>query len=129
MNKIVEALKKTGVFFVATIDGEQSRVRPFSAVEDIDGKVCLVTNNQKNVFRQMMDKPNIEISGMNKDGTWLRVTGKAVRLGSGEIAARFLDMEPALKKMYSAGDGIVEVIELADAKGTLYSFSGEPKEI
>ena len=54
MNKIVEALKQTGVFYLATIDGDQARVRPVSAVEEIDGHIYISTNRTKEMFKQMM---------------------------------------------------------------------------
>ena len=126
MNKIVEALKNAGVFFLATVDGEQSRVRPFGAVEEIDGKICLLTSNKKDVFKQVVAHPLVEMSGMNKDGTWIRVSGKLVRVEGDEAAAKFLELEPDLKRMYRAGDGNVEILELTQAKGTLYSFAAAP---
>lgn len=129
MNNIVAALKNAGVFFIATIDGDQSRVRPFGAVEEIDGKICLLTSNQKEVYKQIIAHPRVELSGMNKDGTWIRVSGKLVRIADDKIAAAFLDLEPELKRMYSAGDGKVEILELTEAKGTLYSFTAAPKEL
>ena len=129
MNTIVQALKKVGVFFVATIDGEQSRVRPFSAVEEIDGKICFITSNQKDVYKQIVLHPCIEISGMNKDGTWVRVNGRMKTLSDDKITQVFLDLNPGLKTMYSVGDGKVTILELTEAKGMLYSFTDTPKEI
>ena len=129
MNNIVSALKNAGVFFIATIDGEQSRVRPFGAVEEIDGKICLLTSNQKEVYKQIVAHPCVEMSGMNKDGTWIRVSGRLVRVADDKVVATFLDLEPDLKRMYSAGDGKVEVLELTEAKGTLYSFTDAPKAL
>ncbi|MBQ9206758.1 MAG: pyridoxamine 5'-phosphate oxidase family protein [Treponema sp.] len=129
MNTIVAALKNAGVFFIATIDGEQSRVRPFGAVEEIDGKICFLTSNQKDVFKQIMAHPCVELSGMNKDGSWIRVSGKMARVADDKVAAAFLDLEPELKKMYSAGDGKVEILELQNATGTLYSFTDAPKAL
>ena len=129
MNNIVSALKNAGVFFIATIDGEQSRVRPFGAIEEIDGKICLLTSNQKEVYKQIVAHPCVEMSGMNKDGTWIRVSGRLVRIADDKVVAAFLDLEPDLKRMYSAGDGKVEVLELTEAKGTLYSFTDAPKAL
>ena len=129
MNSIVSALKNVGVFHIATIDGEQSRVRPFGAVEEIDGKICLITSNQKDVFKQIMAHPCVEMSGMNKDGTWIRVSGKLLRIVDDKITATFLDREPQLKGMYAVGDGKVEILELTEAKGTLYSFGGAPQAL
>lgn len=129
MNKIVEALKKAGVFFIATIDGEQSRVRPFGAVEEIEGKICLLTSNQKDVFKQIMANPLVELSGMNKDGSWIRVSGRLKRIEDVKFAEKFLELEPDLKSMYSAGDGKVEVLALEEAKGKLYSFAAAAQDL
>jgi len=129
MNSIVSALKAVGVFYIATIDGEQSRVRPFGAVEEIDGKICLITSNQKDVFKQIMAHPCVEMSGMNKDNSWIRVSGRLVRVVDDKITATFLDLEPQLKGMYAVGDGKVEILELTEAKGMLYTFGGEPKAL
>ena len=129
MNSIVTALKNVGVFFIATIDGEQSRVRPFGAVEEIDGKICLITSNQKDVFKQIMAHPCVEMSGMNKDGSWIRVSGRLVPVTNDKLTATFLDLEPQLKGMYAPGDGKVEIMELTEAKGTLYTFGGAPQAL
>ena len=129
MNNIVSALKNAGVFFIATIDGEQSRVRPFGAVEEIDGKICLLTSNQKEVYKQIVAHPCVELSGMNKDGSWIRVSGRLVRVADDKIVGAFLDANPDLKKMYAVGDGKVEVLELTEANGTLYSFTDAPKAL
>lgn len=129
MNRIVEELKNTGVFYVATVDAVQPRVRPFSAVEDIGGKICLCTNNTKDVYKQMIANPKVEISGMNKDGTWIRVSGKVVRIDDDKVRAEMLEKEPSLKNMYHVGDGIFEVLKLEDAKCMKYSFTAAPEEI
>ena len=129
MNKIVEELKKTGVFYLATIDGDQARVRPISAVEDINGEVCFCTNNQKDMYKQMMAFPKVELSGMGKDGTWIRVSGKAVVIDSDEYRKTFLELEPSLGNMYHLGDGIFEVLKLEDAQCTKYSFTAAPEKI
>ena len=129
MNKIVEALKSTGVFYLATIDGDQARVRPISAVEDINGKVYICTNNTKDMFKQMMANPKVEISGMGKDGTWVRVNGTAVLDDSDESRKTFLELEPSLGGMYHLGDGIFEVLYIENAKCTRYSFTAAPESI
>ena len=129
MNKIVEELKKTGVFYLATIDGDQARVRPVSAVADINGKLYLCTNNQKDMFKQMIANPKVELSGMGKDGTWLRVSGTAVLDASDESRKAMLDAEPSLGNMYHLGDGIFEVLYLDNAKCVKYSFTAAPEVI
>lgn len=129
MNRIVEELKKTGVFYLATIDGDQARVRPISAVEDIDGEVCICTNNTKDMFKQMIASPKVEICGMGKDGTWVRVNGKASLIDSDDARKAMLDLEPSLGNMYHLGDGIFEVLKIENAKCTKYSFTAAPEVI
>ena len=130
MNKIVEELKKTGVFYIATVDADgQPRVRPFGAVAEFEGKVYFCTSNQKACYAQMLANPKTEISGMAPDGTWLRVTGKLVRDDRDEARAAFLAVNENLKDMYHVGDGIFEVLYLEDATCVKYSFTAEPEVI
>ena len=127
MNKIVEELKKTGVFYIATVDqGGQPRVRPFGAVAEFEGKVYFCTGNQKACYAQMLAEPRTEISGMAPDGTWIRVTGKLVRDDRDEARAAFLEANENLRAMYHVGDGIFEVLYLEDAACIKYSFTADP---
>ena len=57
MKEVLEFLQKAGTFYVATVDGDQPRVRPFGAVCGFEGKLYLVTNNTKDVYRQMLANP------------------------------------------------------------------------
>lgn len=129
MNKIVEALKATKVFYVATIDGDQPRVRPFSSVTDIDGKLYICTNNTKKVFDQMMKNPKVEICGMGADGTWIRVTGTIVRDDRDEARKAMLEDPTGPSNLYTLGDGIFEVLRVDDAVCMKYSFTAEPEII
>lgn len=126
MNKIVEELKKTNVFYVATVNGDQPRVRPFSSVTEIDGAVYICTNNTKDGYVQLIANPNVEICGMNGDGSWIRVTGKAVRDDRDEARKAMLDDPTGPSNLYTLGDGIFEVFRIDDAVCTKYSFTEEP---
>lgn len=127
MNKIAEAIKKTGVFYVATVDEEnQPRVRPFGAVAEFEGRAYICTNNTKKCYAQMLANSRTEICGMEPDGTWIRVTGKLVRDDRDEARAAMLEANENLWGMYRIGDGIFEVLYLEDAKCTKYSFTADP---
>jgi uncharacterized pyridoxamine 5'-phosphate oxidase family protein len=129
MNKIVAELKNTGVFYVSTVDGDQPRVRPFSSVTEFEGQVYLCTNNTKQCYREMMASPKVEISGMGKDGTWIRVSGKLVRDDRDEARAAMLADPTGPSQLYKLGDGIFEVLRLEDAVCTKYSFTAAPEVI
>ena len=127
MNKIVEELKKAGTFHIATVDADgQPRVRPFGAVAEFEGKAYICTNNTKACFAQMLANPKTEISAMEPDGTWIRVTGKLVRDDRDEARAAMLEQNEGLKGMYHIGDGIFEVLYLEDAICVKYSFTAAP---
>ena len=125
--RIVEEIRKTGVFYVATVDADgQPRVRPFGAVAGFEGKVYICTNNTKKCYAQMLANPKTEICGVEPDGTWIRVTGKLVRDDRDEARAAMLAANESLKSMYHVGDGIFEVLFLEDVTCTKYSFTAAP---
>ena len=125
--KIVEEIRKTGVFYIATVDADgQPRVRPFGAVAEFEGKVYICTNNTKKCYAQMLADPKTELCGVEPDGTWIRVTGKLVRDDRDEARAAMLAANESLKNMYHIGDGIFEVLFLEDVTCTKYSFTAAP---
>ena len=129
MNRIVEELKKAGVFYIATVEGDQPRVRPFGAVSEIDGCAYICTNNTKPVYQQLQANPKTEISAMLPSGEWLRICGTLVRDDRDEAREAMLKDNPSLGAMYHVGDGIFEVLRLENAKGCKCSFTAPPEEL
>lgn len=127
MKEVLKFLTDSGVFYIATVDGDKPRVRPFGAICEFEGKLYITTNNQKKVFKQITKNPNIEISSMTPDGKWLRLSAEAV-LDNRAIARRaMLDANPSIQGMYSENDGIMEVLYLKNSTATICSFTDEPK--
>lgn len=122
METALEFLKACKTFYIATVEGDQPRVRPFGAVCAIDGKIYLITNNQKPVYKQILANPKIEISGM-ADGKWIRLSGKAITDPRQEARQAMLDACPSLTRMYKADDGIMEVLYLEDCTCSICSFT------
>lgn len=129
MDEVYQYLKNSGTYFLATIEGDQPRVRPFGTVAIFEGKLYIQTGNVKDVFSQMKKNPKVEISAMGKDGTWIRLAATAIQDDRIEARQYMLDQYPSLKGRYSADDGNCEVLYLKDATATIYSFTGEPKTI
>lgn len=127
MHKAAEFLRECGVFYLATDEGGQPRVRPFGALDEFEGKLYLITSNQKPVFAQIQANPNVEICAMNKDSQWIRIAAKAVRDERKEAREHMLESNPGLKRMYSADDGKIEVFYLRDAAATVSSFTAPPE--
>lgn len=128
MSKIVDFLNEAKTYYLATVEEGEARVRPIGATVGHDGKIYFGTNNQKEMFKQMLKNPNIAISGMN-ERHWIRITGKAVVDNSADARRAMLEANPVLKNMYSIDDGIFEVFFIEDMKAILYSFTSEPIEL
>lgn len=129
MKEVLEYLRNCGTFYLATMDGDQPRVRPFGAVTIFEDKLYIITANVKKVFAQMSKNPKIEICGMGKDGSWIRITATVVQDDRLEARQHMIDENPVLKRLYAADDGNCEVLYLKNATAAISSFTSEPKII
>lgn len=105
MSKINDYLSEAGVFFLATCEGDQPRLRPLGAHLDMDGKVIFGVGNFKNVYRQLLANPKTEIAAFKKNGHWMRYTGKAVFETDEKYAEIMLNNAPHLRKIYNEETG------------------------
>ena len=128
MEGVYEFLKKCGTFYIATMDGDQPRVRPFGVVNIFEGKLYIQTGKSKNVSKQMQANPKVEISAF-MDGTWIRLEGTVVRDDRREAKASMLDANPMLRSMYSEDDDNTEVLYFDKAKATFCSFTDAPRTV
>ena len=128
MQEVYEFLKKCGVYYLATADGDQPRVRPFGTQDIFEGKLYIQTGKSKAVSRQIQANPKVEICAF-ADGQWLRISGKLVRDDRIEAKKHMLDAHPQLKGMYSAEDDNTEVLYFEDAEATFASFGGAPRTV
>ena len=104
MNEIVEFLRSCGVYFIATSDNGQARVRPFGTIDLWEGRLTILTGAGKDVAAQINADPRIEISAVGTEGRWLRLTANAVRLKNRDAEAHMLDAYPHLKGSYRPGE-------------------------
>lgn len=128
MKEVYDFLKKSGTYYLATVEGNKPRVRPFGTVDIFENKLYIQTGKSKNVSKQIRANPNIEICAM-ADGKWIRIEGAAVEDDRLEAKQHMLDSYPDLKAMYSADDGNTQVLYLKDATAVIASFGGEPEVI
>lgn len=128
MQKVVDFLKEAGTYYLATIEGDQARVRPFGTANVFEGKLYIQTGKVKDVSKQIHANPKVEICAF-KDGKWLRVAGTLVEDDRREARASMLDAYPNLRNMYSEDDGNTEVFYFKDAVATFSSFTAAPEVI
>ncbi|WP_028243448.1 pyridoxamine 5'-phosphate oxidase family protein [Pseudobutyrivibrio ruminis] len=128
MEKVVQFLKDAGTYYLATVDGDQPRVRPFGTAHIFEGKLYIQTGKSKDVSKQLHANPKAEICAF-KDGKWLRVAGELVSDDRREAKASMLDAYPSLQSMYSADDDNTEVLYFKNATATFSSFTDAPEVI
>ena len=128
MNEVLEFLKSAGTYYLATVDGDQPRVRPFGTAEVFEGRLYIQTGKVKDVSKQLAANPKAEICAF-KDGVWLRVSGELVNDDRIEAKAHMLEAYPELKSMYSAEDGNTQVLYFKDAEAVFSSFTAPPRSI
>ncbi len=128
MEKVVKFLKDAGTYYLATVEGDQPRVRPFGTAHIFEGRLYIQTGKKKDVSKQLHINPKAEICAF-KDGEWLRVAGKLIEDDRVEARQSMLDAYPSLKSMYAADDGNTEVFYFKNATATFSSFTHEPEVV
>ncbi|RBP59071.1 putative pyridoxamine 5'-phosphate oxidase family protein [Alkalibaculum bacchi] len=128
MKEVYDFLKNCETYYLATVEGDQPRVRPFGTVNIFEDKLYIQTGKSKNVSKQMMKNPKVEISACN-GGDWIRIEAIAVEDDRVEAKQSMLDSYPSLQEMYSATDDNTQVLYLKDAVATFSSFTKEPKVV
>ena len=128
MDKVLKFLKDVETYYLATVEGDQPRVRPFGTAHVFEGKLYIQTGKVKDVSKQLHQNPKAEICAF-KNGEWLRVSGKLIEDDRNEARQSMLDAYPSLQKMYKADDGNTEVFYIENATAIFSSFTHEPQII
>ena len=124
MDKVLKFLKDVETYYLATVEGDQPRVRPFGTAHVFEGKLYIQTGKVKDVSKQLHQNPKAEICAF-KNGEWLRVSGKLIEDDRNEARQSY----PSLQKMYKADDGNTEVFYFENATAIFSSFTHEPQII
>ena len=128
MERVLKFLKEADTYYLATVEGDQPRVRPFGTAVMFEGKIYIQTGKSKNVSKQLHINPKFEICAF-KGGEWIRIAGTLVEDDRREAKQSMLDAYPSLQGMYSADDGNTEVFYFKDATATFSSFTKAPEVV
>lgn len=124
LQEVIDFLRDAPAFFVATMDGSQPRVRPFTLVMEYNGLLCFATSNQKAVHRQLQTNPYCEICALSPSGEWIRVEGKAMFLTDHRAKEKVFAVMPELIPLYHDADNpVLQVFALTEAKATVYGMT------
>ena len=128
MEEVQKFLKECGVYYLATAEGDQPRVRPFGTAEIFDNHLYIQTGKSKAVFNQIEKNNKVEICGF-KDGRWIRVSGNLILDDRVEAKKDMLDKNHDLRGMYDENDGNTVVFYFESGKAVISSFTEEDKII
>ena len=128
MERVCQFLKEAGVYYLATVEGDQPRVRPFGTAHIFEGKLYIQTGKVKPVSKQLGENPKAEICAFHA-GKWIRIAGTLVEDDRIEAKKSMLDAYPNLRGMYDENDGNTQVLYFKDAVATFSSFTAAPETV
>ena len=128
MENVCQFLKEAGTYYLATVEGDQPRVRPFGTAHIFEGKLYIQTGKVKPVSKQIQSNPKVELCAF-KDGVWLRVCAELREDDRVEAKKSMLDAYPQLRHMYDENDGNTQVLYLKNATANFFSFTASPKVV
>ena len=128
MKRVYDFLKKAGVYYLATAEGDQPRVRPFGTVNEFEGKLYVQTGKVKPTSKQLAANPKAEICAFC-DGTWIRIACELVEDDRIEAKKSMLDAYPNLRGMYDENDGNTQVLYMQNATASISTFGKAPEII
>ena len=128
MQRVCDFLKEAGVYYLATVEGDQPRVRPFGTAHIFEGKLYIQTGHVKPCAQQLMANPKAELCAFHK-GTWLRIACELIEDDRVEARKSMLDAYPNLRRMYDENDGNTMVLYMNNATATFSSFTAAPEVV
>ena len=128
MQQVCNFLKSCGTYYIATVEGDQPRVRPFGTINLFENRLYIQTGHVKPFAHQIDANPKVEICAFNGK-EWIRVSGKLVEDLRIEAKKSMLDAYPELRAMYDENDDNTAVYYIEDGKATISSFTAKPEEI
>ena len=128
MQRVCDFLKEAGVYYLATVEDDQPRVRPFGTAHIFEGKLYIQTGKAKPCAKQLFANPKAELCAFHK-GTWLRIACELKEDDRVEARKSMLDAYPSLRGMYDENDGNTLVMYMENATATFSSFTAAPETV
>ena len=126
--RVCAFLEDAQVYYLATVEGDQPRVRPFGTALVYEGKLYIQTGKVKPVSKQLASNPKAEICAFH-NGQWVRVSGQLLNDERREVKVAMLEKYPSLKRMYDPDDDNTQVLYFADAQAVFSSFAAPPETV
>ncbi len=128
MKRVYDFLKKAETYYLATVEGDHPRVRPFGTINEFEGKLYIQTGKIKPVSHQLEVNPKAEICAFC-GGEWIRIACELVEDDRLEAKKSMLDAYPNLRGMYDENDGNTQVLYMQNATATFCAFGKAPEVV
>ena len=128
VERVCAFLDEAQVYYLATAEGDQPRVRPFGTALVYEDKLYIQTGKVKPVSKQLAANPKAELCAFH-NGQWLRVSGKLLNDDRREAKVAMLEKYPNLKRMYDPDDGNTQVLFFEEGVATFSSFTAPPETV
>ena len=128
IERVCQFLDEAQTYYLATVEGDQPRVRPFGTALIYDGKLYIQTGKVKPVSKQLAVNPKAEICAF-KGGKWIRIAGELINDDNRDVMVAMLEKMPSLKAMYSPDDGNMQMLYFRNAAATFSSFTEAPRTV
>jgi len=128
IERVSKFLEEAQTYYLATVEGDQPRVRPFGTVLVYEGRLYIETGKAKDVSRQIGKNGKVELCAF-KDGVWLRVAGELREDDRREVRVKMLEKMPSLKAMYDPDDGNMQMLYFTGAQAVFSSFTAAPEKL
>ena len=122
LKRVIEFLDAAQTYYLATVEGDQPRVRPFGTALIYNDKLYIQTGKVKAVSKQLAANPKAEICAFN-NGSWIRIAGELVNDDTREVKTLMLEKMPVLRNMYNEDDGNMQMLYFKTATVTISSFT------
>lgn len=128
IERVVNYLDEAKTYYLATVEGDQPRVRPFGTALLYKDRLYIQTGKVKNVSKQIAENPKVEICAL-KDDTWIRIAGELEEDNDREVRVAMLEKMPHLSEMYDADDENMQMLYFKNATAIFYSFTEEAETV
>jgi len=122
---VFDFLQKAGTFYLATVEGDQPRVRPYGAMLFFEEKIYIMAFGKTNATCQIAKNPKAEICAFK--GQTLRIECCLVEDNRPEVGKALVDKMPVLKPALGENGENGVMYYLKDATATFFKMM-EPVE-
>ena len=129
MREICDILRECEIYYLATIDKNRPKVRPFSTIDIYNNRLYILTGSNKDVSKEIQRNNRVELCALMDEENWIRVSGTLIISDDEDAKKCVLESNPHMKKSFRATDETLEVLYFDKLEAKIYCMDEEIKTI